>query len=147
MPSAVAIPLLVVVIGFVAGCLTAVVRDAPPRYLPKWAWALVICAAVPWGGLAYLAFGRTGKPGIPLETLAPIQPYDPGEPPAAASPPAPAQPPPAPSLPVQRLQAPPHPASSHPAPSQPASSHAAPSQLAPPLLMLRRPSVSAVVIE
>src|SRR5882724_7255326 len=127
MPSAVAIPLLVVVIGFVAGCLTAVARDAPPRYLPKWAWALVICAAVPWGGLAYLAFGRTRKPGIPLETLAPIQPYDPGEPPAAASPPAPAQPPPAPSLPVQPLQA--------------------PAQSAPPLLLHRRPSVSAVVIE
>ena len=80
MSSAVAIPLLVVVIGFVAGCLTAVVRDGPPRYLPKWAWALVICATVPWGGVAYLAVGRTRKPGIPLETLAPVQPDDPGEP-------------------------------------------------------------------
>src|SRR5512146_1910642 len=84
MSSAVAIPLLVLVIGWVAGCLTAVVRDGPPRYLPKWAWALVICATVPWGGVAYLAFGRTRRPGIPLETLAPFQPHDPGEPPASA---------------------------------------------------------------
>src|SRR5258708_17560040 len=126
MPSAVAIPLLVVVIGFVAGCLTAVVRGAPPRYLPKWAWALVICAAVPWGGLAYLAFGRTREPGIPLDTLAPIQPHDPGEPPAAATLPALA-----PSQPAPPLLAP-----SRPAPAQPA----------PPLLARRRPSVSPAVI-
>jgi ABC-2 type transport system ATP-binding protein len=89
MSSAVAIPLLVVVVGFVAGCLTAVVRDGPPRYLPKWAWALVICAAVPWGGVAYLAFGRTRRPGIPLETLAPVQPHEPGGPPAVTLAPPP----------------------------------------------------------
>jgi hypothetical protein len=28
------------------------------RYLPKWLWAVVICVAVPWGGLLYLIFGK-----------------------------------------------------------------------------------------
>jgi ABC-2 type transport system ATP-binding protein len=132
MSSAPAIPLLVVVIGFVAACLTVLVRGAPPRYLPKWAWALVICAAVPWGGLAYLAFGRTGKPGIPLDTLAPIQPHDPGEPSAVAPQSPPAQPQPVPSLPAQSQLAPPQ---------------QAPSQQAPPLLAHRRPAAGPVVIE
>ncbi len=28
------------------------------RYLPKWGWAVICLASCPWGGLAYLIFGR-----------------------------------------------------------------------------------------
>ena len=66
MHAAVLIPVLVVAVGFIASCLTVLVRGAQPRYLPKWAWALIICVTIPWGGIAYLAFGKDRtQPAIP----------------------------------------------------------------------------------
>ena len=60
-----------VTIAFIAvGCLLWVawqsffLRDlarADPtqvRYLPKWAWAVICLISCPWGGLAYVIFGR-----------------------------------------------------------------------------------------
>ncbi|MFY9777346.1 MAG: PLD nuclease N-terminal domain-containing protein, partial [Trebonia sp.] len=35
-------------------------RRSRVRHLSKWGWALVICVSNPWGGLAYLIFGRDG---------------------------------------------------------------------------------------
>jgi len=55
---AVVIPLLAVAVAFVIWCLVDVARAAQVRYLPKWAWVLIICVSVPWGGLAYLIFGK-----------------------------------------------------------------------------------------
>ena len=58
--SAVAIPVLAVAVAvaFAAWCLVDLARAGQVRYLPRWAWAVVICVSVPWGGLAYLIFGK-----------------------------------------------------------------------------------------
>jgi ABC-2 type transport system ATP-binding protein len=66
------IAVAVVAIVFIAACLTDLVRGAQPRNLPKWAWAIIICCSFPWGGLAYLFLGRTGRRGVSPDTLAPI---------------------------------------------------------------------------
>ena len=53
--SAVAIPVLAAVaVALAAWCLIDLARAGQVRYLPKWAWAVVICVSVPWGGLAAL---------------------------------------------------------------------------------------------
>ena len=48
-------------LAFDAFCLTSLVRHQT-NDLPKWLWALIICASFPLGGLAYLVFGRAGEP-------------------------------------------------------------------------------------
>jgi ABC-2 type transport system ATP-binding protein len=54
---------------FVVYCLVDLVRGRA-RNLPKWAWALIICVTIPWGGLVYLILGkdRTG-PAAPAPPL------------------------------------------------------------------------------
>jgi ABC-2 type transport system ATP-binding protein len=53
----------VAAISFDVFCLIDLYRGQV-RYLSKWGWALVICVSNPWGGLAYLIFGkdRSGPP-------------------------------------------------------------------------------------
>ena len=51
------LPVLALAAAFVAGCLIDLIQ-ARVRRLPKWVWAVIICAQIPLGGLAYLAFGR-----------------------------------------------------------------------------------------
>ena len=58
---AAAIPILVLVVPFAIFCLVDLVRSTQVRYLPKWAWAVIICGSFPWGGLAYLIFGRASR--------------------------------------------------------------------------------------
>jgi ABC-2 type transport system ATP-binding protein len=59
---AAAIPILVlVVVPFAIVCLVDLARVRQVRYLPKWGWAVIICVSIPWGGLAYLVFGRSGQ--------------------------------------------------------------------------------------
>jgi hypothetical protein len=41
-------------------CLRDLARADHVRYLPKWAWAIVCLISIPWGGLAYVIFGRDG---------------------------------------------------------------------------------------
>ena len=74
------IALLLGALAFDAFCLVSLARSEASN-LPKWAWALIICISSPWGGLAYLVFGRAGEmlpapelpgplaepPGAPLE--------------------------------------------------------------------------------
>jgi ABC-2 type transport system ATP-binding protein len=50
--------ILAVAVGFAAWCLVDVARAGEVRYLPRWAWAVVICVSVPGGGLVYLIFGK-----------------------------------------------------------------------------------------
>ena len=50
--------ILVLAVGFAAFCLYDLVRSTEARFLPKWAWAVVICVSVPLGGIVYLAVGR-----------------------------------------------------------------------------------------
>jgi ABC-2 type transport system ATP-binding protein len=52
-----AIAVLAVAVVFVVSCLADLSR-ARVRNLPKWGWAVLICVTIPWGGLAYLIFGR-----------------------------------------------------------------------------------------
>lgn len=57
----VAIGLGALLLGFVAFCLTDLVRAEHVRYFPKWVWA-ILCVGVgltiPFGGIAYLVFGK-----------------------------------------------------------------------------------------
>src|SRR3984957_18520018 len=55
-----AIALITCALLFDAYCLVSVARNKKTS-LSKWAWALIICVSCPWGGLAYLIFGRTGE--------------------------------------------------------------------------------------
>jgi ABC-2 type transport system ATP-binding protein len=68
--AATAIAVLAVAVVFAAFCLVHLARAARVRYLPKWAWAPIICLAIPWGGLAYLIFGRV-PPGPDIPVTAP----------------------------------------------------------------------------
>ena len=52
------IPLVLVAVIFVAGCLIDLARRPRVRYMPKWAWALVCVSSIPLGGLIYLLVGR-----------------------------------------------------------------------------------------
>ena len=69
--SAVAVPVLAVAVAFAALCLVDLARAGQVRYLPKWVWAVVICVSVPWGGLAYLIFGK-GRPAASMPWKAPV---------------------------------------------------------------------------
>jgi hypothetical protein len=57
MPAAL-IPVAVVEVAFVIFCLVDLVRAPEVRYLPRWAWAIICLVCNPFGGLAYLIFGR-----------------------------------------------------------------------------------------
>ena len=75
--SGAAIAIVAVAGVFVAYCLVDLAR-ARVRNLPKWAWALIICCTIPWGGLAYLIFGRDRTTPIAEDPR-------PGPPPAPAA--------------------------------------------------------------
>ncbi|HYB17326.1 MAG TPA: hypothetical protein VEF71_17895 [Streptosporangiaceae bacterium] len=45
-------------------------RAGQVRYLPKWAWAVVICVSVPGGGLVYLIVGKA-RPAASVPWTAP----------------------------------------------------------------------------
>jgi ABC-2 type transport system ATP-binding protein len=72
--TAVLVIVAVAAAAFVVTCLLILARGGQPRNLPKWAWAIIICVTIPWGGLAFLAFGRTGRHGIQPDALAPVPP-------------------------------------------------------------------------
>jgi hypothetical protein len=57
MPVEAIVPLVLLGLAWVGYCLYDLSRS-PVRYLPKWAWALIIVVSVPFGGGAYLVLGR-----------------------------------------------------------------------------------------
>jgi hypothetical protein len=66
------VPVLLLLAGLVAGCLVDLIRAAEVRYLPKWAWVLVIvlCSA-PFGPLLYLLLGRERNGHVSSDDEAP----------------------------------------------------------------------------
>jgi hypothetical protein len=64
-PLLVLIPVAVLAAGFVVFCLVDLSRAKEVRHLPKWAWAILclgIGLTIPWGGIAYLVFGKVRPP-------------------------------------------------------------------------------------
>ena len=60
-PALVLIPVLVLAAGFVVFCEVDLARAEEVRYLPKWVWAILcmgIGLTIPFGGIAYLVFGK-----------------------------------------------------------------------------------------
>lgn len=51
-------PLLVVQLILDVIALVSLVKTETPRFLPKWAWAVIIIFAATIGAIAYLIFGR-----------------------------------------------------------------------------------------
>jgi ABC-type multidrug transport system fused ATPase/permease subunit len=62
--------ILAVAVTFIAWCLVDLARAGEVRYLPKWAWAVVICVSVPGGGLVYLIAGKA-RPAASMPWTAP----------------------------------------------------------------------------
>ena len=52
------IVLALLIIAWDAFCLYDLARAGRVRYLPKWAWAIICLIAFPWGGIAYVIFGK-----------------------------------------------------------------------------------------
>jgi ABC-2 type transport system ATP-binding protein len=71
LPPTVVIPVMAVAVAFAAWCLVDLARAGQVRYLPKWAWAVVICVSVPGGGLVYLIFGKA-RPTANMLREAPV---------------------------------------------------------------------------
>lgn len=53
-----ALVLGVLVVAWDGFCLYDIVRARQVRYLPKVAWGIICLVIFPWGGLAYVVFGR-----------------------------------------------------------------------------------------
>jgi ABC-2 type transport system ATP-binding protein len=77
-------------LAFDAFCLANLVRHRA-NDLPKWTWALIICASFPLGGLAYLAFGKGDDPVEPPELPGRSGSPDRSGPPGRPEPPGPLQ--------------------------------------------------------
>jgi hypothetical protein len=61
------IPVLVLAAGFVVFCEVDLARAEQVRYLPKWGWAILrmgIGLTIPFGGIAYLVFGKVRRPRL-----------------------------------------------------------------------------------
>jgi hypothetical protein len=61
MSPAAIIPIAVLVLAFVIACWVDIARN-DVQHLPKWAWALIVAASVPLGGIVYLVVGRVPRP-------------------------------------------------------------------------------------
>jgi len=55
--AAALVPILVILVAFVGFCLYDLSRTEV-RYLPKWAWVIIVLVSIPLGGILYLAIGR-----------------------------------------------------------------------------------------
>ena len=60
-PVAALVPLIVLWVAFVGYCLFDISRSEV-KHLPKWVWAIICVASVPFGGIAYLFAGREPTP-------------------------------------------------------------------------------------
>jgi hypothetical protein len=58
-PWAAIVPIIVLAALFAGYCLADVIRHPNTRQLPAWVWAVFCVISVPFGGIAYLLFGRS----------------------------------------------------------------------------------------
>ena len=61
MSLAAIIPIAVLILAFVIYCWVDIARGEV-QHLPKWAWALIVAASVPLGGIVYFIIGRVPRP-------------------------------------------------------------------------------------
>jgi hypothetical protein len=54
-------PLVVLAVTFAVYCVVDLIRRPDVRVLPRWAWAVLCCLVIPWGGIAYLLVGRSER--------------------------------------------------------------------------------------
>jgi hypothetical protein len=59
-PIAALAPLVLAALAWIVYCLVDLSRS-DVVHLPKWAWALIIVASVPLGGIVYLLTGRATR--------------------------------------------------------------------------------------
>lgn len=71
------VPLLVAG-ALLVGWALVDLRRSRVRWLPKWAWALVIVASIPMGALVYLVGGRVGPAEDPSPVAGPPPSEGPG---------------------------------------------------------------------
>ncbi|WP_108667602.1 PLDc N-terminal domain-containing protein [Euzebya rosea] len=60
MPIAALVPVVVAAIAWIAFCEWDLSRSEV-QHMPRWAWALVIVASVPLGGILWLTVGRADE--------------------------------------------------------------------------------------
>ena len=61
------IPVFLLAAGWVVFCEVDLARAEEVRYLPKWGWAILgmgIGLTIPFGGIAYLLFGKVRRPRL-----------------------------------------------------------------------------------
>ena len=61
---AVLIPILIIVLALDVFCLVDLYRAEEVRYLPKWAWTILIIVIHFFGAIVYLIFGRKPHGGF-----------------------------------------------------------------------------------
>jgi nucleoside recognition membrane protein YjiH len=49
----------VVLVSFIIYCWVDIVRSEKAKHLPKWLWAIICVISPPFGGIIYLAYGKT----------------------------------------------------------------------------------------
>lgn len=55
--AAALVPVILILVAFVGFCLYDLSRTEV-RYLPKWAWVIIVLVSIPLGGIVYLVVGR-----------------------------------------------------------------------------------------
>jgi Phospholipase_D-nuclease N-terminal len=58
-PWAAAAPIMILALAFIGYCVADLARHPNARNLPRWAWAIICLVSVPFGGIAYLIWGRS----------------------------------------------------------------------------------------
>ncbi|MDG0843982.1 PLDc N-terminal domain-containing protein [Staphylococcus equorum] len=52
------IPVIIIIALYLIICFVDLFKVNKTKFLPKWAWGLIICISVPLGGIIYYLLGR-----------------------------------------------------------------------------------------
>lgn len=52
------IPVIIIIALYLIICFVDLFKVNKTKFLPKWAWSLIICISVPLGGIIYYLLGR-----------------------------------------------------------------------------------------